>query len=225
MEGSSPNDGSDSKNGDGNSKDRYEDKIRELERKIQELEKRNSSPGASSAGADMPEIEGLVEGVVGQFIPGLGGIIKALEKSSPEFRKRIADTDAEIKHRIDVGWSSKPVVDYHVSTRPMSGRRRSNASASAPAPQVKMPANGPSREPIVDIFQDSGYTTVIAELPGVLEAELETRLEGNMLLIRAGEFRKSVDLPDAPGAIIERTYKNGILQLKIAKASNGSENR
>ncbi len=52
-------------------------------------------------------------------IPGLGGIIKALEQSSPEFRQRISDTDAEIRHRIDVGWSSKPVVDYHVSTRPI----------------------------------------------------------------------------------------------------------
>jgi HSP20 family protein len=207
MEGSSPN-------GGGDSKDRYEDRIKELERKITELEKRKTSTGTSSADADEPQIEGIVEGVVGQFIPGLGGIIKALEKSSPEFRKRIADTDSEIKHRIDVGWSSKPVVDYHVSTRPMSGRRRS----SAPTPQVKMPANGPSREPIVDIFQDNDYTTIIAELPGVLEAELEVKLEGKSLLIKAGEFSKTLDLPGEPGAIIERTYKNGILQLKIAKA-------
>ena len=163
MEGSSPNDG-------GDSKDRYEERIKKLERKIEELEKKKLSPsatsggatsdGVTSAGSDEPQIDSIVEGVVGQFIPGLGGIIKALEKSSPEFRKRIADTDAEIKHRIDVGWSSKPVVDYHVSTRPMSvvvgprplpprslRRPGSRRSAARPSPFPLLPHRFPLQPP------------------------------------------------------------------------------
>jgi len=105
-------------------KNRTPDRIAQLEKRIRELEK-----GSSKAGSAEPDIQvqGIVENVVGQFIPGLGGIIKALEASSPEFRQRIADTDAEIKHRIDVGWSSKPVVDYHFSTRPIRHGRTGQA--------------------------------------------------------------------------------------------------
>jgi HSP20 family protein len=109
----------DSKDSDKGKKEQDEERIERLEKRIAELEK------ASRKEEKEIRMEGLVENVVGQFIPGLGGIIKALEDSSPEFRQKIADTDAEIKHRIDVGWSSKPVVDYHVSTRPLSvGRAR-----------------------------------------------------------------------------------------------------
>jgi len=90
-----------------------EDRIALLEKRIRELENApNTARISHTKNVDSNiHVEGLVENVVGQFIPGLGGIIKALEASSPEFRKKIADTDAEIKHRIDVGWSSKPVVD------------------------------------------------------------------------------------------------------------------
>jgi HSP20 family protein len=57
-----------------------EEKIRKLEKRVEELERKEDE-----------EETGTVESVVGQLIPGLGGIVRALEKSSPEFRKRIAD--------------------------------------------------------------------------------------------------------------------------------------
>jgi hypothetical protein len=139
-----------------------EEKIARLEKRINELE--SGAKSSSKCGGDI-QVGGLVENVVGQFIPGLGGIIKALEASSPEFRQRIADTDAEIKHRIDVGWSSKPVVDYHVSTRPM---RRGVGKPTARTDSVRMP-EAPFREPIVDVLDGNGCMTVIAELPGVSE--------------------------------------------------------
>ena len=157
-------------------------------------------------------VEGLVESVVGQFIPGLGGIIKALEASSPEFRKKIADTDAEIKHRIDVGWSSKPVVDYHVSTRPI---RRGSGRVTPQVDSVRMPAQGPVREPIVDVLEGKDGITVIAELPGVSEEELKINLEGSELHISAGNFSKKIDLPHPVKDIREKSYKNGILQIKL----------
>ena len=111
-----------------------EERIARLEKKIAELENTANTARISQtknvdSDASNIHVEGLVENVVGQFIPGLGGILKALEASSPEFRQKIADTDAEIKHRIDVGWSSKPVVDYHVSTRPI---RRGPGKPAAP---------------------------------------------------------------------------------------------
>ena len=203
-------------------KEQYEERIKQLEKRIGDLEKKDpgklSEPGIQverGSGGDIC-VEGLVDGIVGQFVPGLGGIIKALEKSSPEFRNRIADTDAEIKHRIDVGWSSKPVINYHISTRPLSsGPRRRTSPREV---NVKMPEKGPVREPIVDVLDGKDYITVIAELPGITEENLTVQLKGESLEINAGQFSKTVDLPCAPKSIMERTYKNGILQLKIERS-------
>jgi HSP20 family protein len=202
-------------------KDRYEERIKQLEKKIEELEKKKSRTQSepeiqmeSNSSGDIC-IEGLVDGIVGQFIPGLGGIIKALEKSSPEFRNKIANTDAEIKHRIDVGWSSKPVVDYHISTRPLAhGQKRRTPPREV---NVKMPEKGPVREPIVDVLDGKDYITVIAELPGITEEDLKVQLKDESLELNAGQFSKTVALPCAPKSIMEKTYKNGILQLKIER--------
>jgi len=183
-----------------------EEKIARLEKRIEELEK-----GSHKQSEDI-QVGGIVQNVVSQFIPGLGGIIKSLEESSPEFRQRIADTDAEIKHRIDVGWSSKPVVDYHISTRPLGhGPRR----ASPRAESVKMPESAPHRHPIVDVMEGKDGITIIAEMPGVSEEDLKLNLEGDSLEITAGQFSKKIALPRPAKSIIEKSFKNGILQLKL----------
>lgn len=185
----------------------YEERIERLEKKISDLETQSRKQ------KEEIRVGGIVESVVGQFIPGLGGIIKGLEQSSPEFRQRIADTDAEIRHRIDVGWSSKPVVDYHVSTRPI---RQGPRQAAPRTPSVRMPEKGPVREPIVDVLEGKDGLTVIAELPGVSEEDLKVNLAGDNLEINAGQFSKKVTLPHPAKAILEQSYKNGILQLRLS---------
>jgi HSP20 family molecular chaperone IbpA len=183
-----------------------EEKITRLEKRIEELEK-----GSHKQSEDI-QMGGIVQNVVSQFIPGLGGIIKSLEESSPEFRQRIADTDAEIKHRIDVGWSSKPVVDYHVSTRPLGhGPRR----AAPRTESVKMPESAPHRQPIVDVMEGKDGITIIAELPGVSEEDLKMNLVGDSLEITAGQFSKKIAMPRPAKSIIEKSFKNGILHLKL----------
>lgn len=178
-------------------KEKEEDeKIRKLEKRIEELEKKEE------------EEPSVVGDVVSQFIPGLGGIVKTLEKTSPEFRKRIAQTNAEIKHRLETGWSEKPVIDYGVSIKPLVPEKEEREPEEEEAPE---------KEPIVDIFEENDYVTVIAEIPGAKEKDIKTELKDNVLKISAGGFTKSITLPDASRSIVGRTYKNGILQLKIEK--------
>lgn len=192
------------------SKDKDVEKIARLEKRIEELEK-----GSHKQSEDI-QVEGIVQNVVSQFIPGLGGIIKSLEQSSPEFRQRIADTDAEIKHRIDVGWSSKPVVDYHVSTRPLGHGPGHGARRAAPRTEsVKMPESAPNRQPIVDVMEGKDGITIIAELPGVSLEDLNLNLEGDTLEITAGPFSKKIAMPRIAKSIIEKSFKNGILHLKL----------
>jgi len=183
----------------------YQEKIRKLEKRIEELEK------------EKEEVPSTVESVVGQLIPGLGGIVKALEKTSPEFRKRIAETDAEIKHRLETGWNSKPSVSYGISIRPLVkdvGIKNKPEEEKIEAP--------PEKEPIIDVFEEKEYISVIAELPGVEEKDIETKLTGNILEISYKDLSKTITLPSFPKSIIERTYNNGILQLKIEREGNAS---
>lgn len=177
----------------------YDEKIKKLEKRIEELEEEKEHE------------PGIVEGVVGQLIPGLGGIVKALEKSSPEFRKRIAETDEEIKHRIETGWNSKPRIEYGISIKPLVPERK--------VAQIKEEekAEEPEREPIIDVFEEKDYISVIAELPGIEEKDIGTKLTGNTLEISAGKHSRTVKLPSIPKSIIERTYRHGILQLKIER--------
>ena len=201
----------DSKDAD-KGKESSDERIARLEKRISELEEGNRGKREAFGKEEKDiRVEGLVESVVGGFIPGLGGIIKSLEDASPEFRQRIANTDAEIKHRIDVGWSSKPVVDYHVSTRPI----RTRPGKAAPrAESVLMPKASP-REPIVDMLEGKDGITVIAELPGVSEEEMQITLVEDHLEISAGQFSKKVDLPHKVSNVQEKSYKNGILQVRL----------
>jgi len=200
----------DSKDKDASKDKQDAQKIARLEKRIEELEK-----GSHKQSEDI-QVEGIVQSVVSQFIPGLGGIIKSLEQSSPEFRQRIADTDAEIKHRIDVGWSSKPVVDYHVSTRPLGHGPGHGARRAVPRTEsVKMPESAPHRQPIVDVMEGKDGITIIAELPGVSLEDLNLNLEGDTLEITAGPFSKKIALPRIAKSIIDKSFKNGILHLKL----------
>ncbi|HOV52591.1 MAG: hypothetical protein A4E44_01069 [Methanosaeta sp. PtaB.Bin018] len=201
-DGMAPEKGDKGEESDKEESKRLEERIALLEKKIDELEKESRRPAEGVSG------ERIVESVVGQFIPGLGGIIKALEGSSPEFRQRIAETDAEIRHRIDVGWSSKPVIDYQVSTRPI---RRGQPRTES----VRLPRTGPTRDPIVDVLEGKDGITVIAELPGVSEEELRLFLDRDALEISAGQFSKKVTLPRTAKSIVERSFKNGILQIRL----------
>ncbi|VVB93696.1 Uncharacterised protein [uncultured archaeon] len=192
------------KKGAGKTEEDREEKIRKLEKRIDELEKKKE------------EETGIVGDVVSQFIPGLGSIVKTLEKSSPEFRKRIAETDAEIKHRLETGWNGKPEVKYGVSIKPLVPE-----SEEGMPEEVKVP----EKEPIVDVFEENDYITVIAELPGAEEKDIKTELKENVLRISAGGYTKSIALPKTAKSIVGRTYKNGILQLKIGKGKHAGQYR
>ncbi|MBE0427752.1 MAG: Hsp20/alpha crystallin family protein [Nitrospirae bacterium] len=184
-----------------------QEKIRSLEKRIKDLEYQEKEREGESIN---------VESVVGQLIPGLGGIVKALENSSPEFRKRIAQTDAEIKHRLESGWSQKPEVTHGISMRPLSGRRTYVQKTMEKEPE-KEKVETELGEPIIDIFEEKDYISVIAELPGVDEKDIEIKIKDDTLEIYAGKYCKTINLPAHSKSIIERTYKNGILQFKIER--------
>jgi len=74
----------------------------------------------------------------------------------------------------------------------------------------------------VDIFNEADRLQVIAELPGVKEDEISVFVQGSTLNIDAGKgerkVRQSIDL-DIPVKGKPKThYRNGILEINLAKA-------
>lgn len=188
----------------------YEKRIKELEERIKEIERKKESS--------------VVEGVVGGIIPGLGRIVRTLENASPEFKKRIEETDAEIKKRLAEGGSRKPKVSFGYSVRTLvpSGEggweitRKRPVKPAMEKPEIVTPKEE-TREPLIDIFDEKENIMVIAEMPGIEESEIKTKLENDTLKISGGKYSKELKLPSTPEEIVESTYKNGILEVKIKK--------
>lgn len=193
--------------------DEIERRLNEIENVLRSIEDKLLKLFATEEDK-VKEESSVIEGMVSQFIPGLGGVIKALEYASPEFKKRIAQTDAEVRHRIEVGWSSRPVIEYGVSVRPLNIMPSTARSPSKPA-EFRI-ARAMRREPIIDVMDEGEYITIVAEIPEV-ENNISLDLREGVLEIRAGDFKKYINLPPDAKNIVNKSFKNGILQLRISR--------
>ena len=186
-----------------------EDKKRSPEEQIDEG-KENNKEDESVAG-------GILKGI-GKIIPGLGGLIKGLEKS-PAFKERLKEVDKELGHKL----KSTPLKRSGERSTHMSGRwklrplRRGSSSGvvrkepSPPPPEVR-PA---------DIFDEKDHIKVIAEIPGVEDKDIKVNLQDNILIISVDisnrKYHQELKLPCSPKGKLEKSYKNGILEIKIIK--------
>ncbi|MBI5887696.1 MAG: Hsp20/alpha crystallin family protein [Deltaproteobacteria bacterium] len=148
-------------------------------------------------------------------ILGFDGILKKIEKL-PHFKKRLKEVDEEIEQRL----KEYPLKMTHggpgrvnsmppgIKGTPLTGKR---AGVRRPA------ASGVS----ADVFDENDHLLVVADLPGVPEDTIDISLDGDVLalsFIREGSgIKKGVKLPCAPEGEIVKTYKNGVLEVKIKK--------
>ncbi|MGD0089834.1 MAG: gas vesicle protein GvpH [Planctomycetota bacterium] len=84
------------------------------------------------------------------------------------------------------------------------------------------PTVADEREPIVDVFDETDHVLVVAELPGVEQAQVQAEVKDDVLLISAAgkdrRYRKEVLLPSKfPPAALSRSFRNGILEVRLAK--------
>jgi len=82
-----------------------------------------------------------------------------------------------------------------------------------------------ARDPLTDVILTEDALYVTADLPGIQEEGLSTRIEGRRLIVEAdGERRyySAVDLPhDVDSASIESTFRNGVLDIAIRRRRGG----
>lgn len=201
-------------------KEELESKVKAMEEKIKELEKSLGEEKESEYYE-----ESFVGNFVNSFIPGFGKIVKTLEKTSPEFRQRIAETDSEIKHKLETGWSDKkPSINYGFSIRPLGTKPTKASARQMPKKKVKeVKIESTEIEPVFDVFEEENYIFVIAEIPDTSEEDIEIELEGNKLRISAGMYNKVIVLPSEAEAIKEKSFKNKVLQLKVKRGENANK--
>jgi len=86
----------------------------------------------------------------------------------------------------------------------------------------KGPVVAEVREPLVDVFDEGQEIVVVAELPGVTEDEIHVEVRDDILSLETNgerKYAKEVLLPQAVQAgTLQRTYKNGIVELRLKKA-------
>jgi HSP20 family molecular chaperone IbpA len=84
---------------------------------------------------------------------------------------------------------------------------------------ASMPENLFHGQRSVDVMVGEDGITIIAELFGVHAEDLMMNLEGDSLIISAGQLRKNIALPRPAKSIIMKSFKNGILELKLEPVS------
>jgi HSP20 family protein len=82
------------------------------------------------------------------------------------------------------------------------------------------PSVEPVREPMVDVLEETGHYSVIAELPGAVESSIQVTLEGQTLKLEANgaasrKYAKTLELSKAVKGEFTKSYQNGILELMV----------
>jgi len=201
-----------------------EEKIKELEEKVKKLEQEKSKE--PEAEKEEPEsTAGSVLERLGGILPGIGGLIEGLEKSDA-FRERLKEIDMEIETRLKTGILESPGESGRrggrapILGKPPGARPR---PAKTTAPLVRRPPPVTVEEPSADIFEDEYHLKVVAELPGIEEKDIKVDLNDNELIISADtpdrKYHKEIVLPSLPESEIDRTYRNGILEITLKKDS------
>jgi len=78
-------------------------------------------------------------------------------------------------------------------------------------------------KPLIDMFQDNGWVTVVAEIAGFNQETVKVSVKDQKLILSAKakdrRYYKSLNLPKVViPAVANTTFKNGVLEIKLKKA-------
>ncbi len=155
------------------------------------------------------------ESIVGSFlgsVPFLGGFFKELGKTEV-FQKRFKEVDEQIKENLSRGDQRKLGFEANISVRPLSIRPTARLGEK---PEKEKP-----KEKIVlgeDYYYKYKYhereLTLAVKAP---REDVEMKIQGKNLRIKAGDFEKKIELPDYFKNAKKVEYKEGILVLELTR--------
>ncbi len=157
----------------------------------------------------------------GNLFKGLGNfldVITELVEKAEDVQERTGEFEAGTTAK---GEPIRGVYGIRVSTLQRGGMPKVETFGNIRTTE-KGPVVDESREPIVDIFDEDGAILVVAELPGVVETEIDVNVSGDILMINTSgkrRYAKEILLPSpVDPATLQKAYTNGILEVRAHKA-------
>lgn len=190
-------------------------KIKEFEERIRKLEKEREKKKTESGEKQEETNAAEILRSVGRMF-GLSDLLKSAEKL-PEFQEGLKKIDEELKRKLKTAPLIKP--EGRISYQKIGSRPKSSIMEK---PGIKKEVSFP-REREVDIFDEDSYILAIIEIPGADEKSIKVNLKKDKLAIyadKAGKkYNREIILPCVPKGVVTKTYKNGILEVKIIKST------
>lgn len=176
-----------------------------------------------------PEVIGGTLDVLGLKID-LGKLLSSSGEAAGQLEKlRDKLKQAGLKETVsDADWKAgRPAVSGHIRTRGVLGDREYHfGTAEEPSPTGGRKASQKAAEPVepaTDVFYEAEEVVVVAEVPGVGEADLDFKVDGRAFALstRPGgrrTYSKSLTL-DVPvkSEGLKATCRNGILEVHLKR--------
>jgi len=153
--------------------------------------------------------EGDILHQISELIPGLGDLIRGMEKSEI-FQERIREANQELERRL----KGTPTGVERRSTIPLPSvlpvrRTVQRRDRSAPLPQ---------KEIVVDVFDEGDFLRVVADIPGVSQSDIQVEVRGEtLLLIMISTLVREIKLPVPVDRKPQTELKNNVLQIILKK--------
>jgi len=186
---------------------------------MNEEKKRNPEEQRDKEKGHGKDEEGIAGGIlkgIGEMIPGLGGLFKGLEKS-PAFKERLKKIDEEVERKL----KEAPLKKIEEGKVKIEGKFEARHLApDKPSMRKEVSPPIPQERP-ADIFDEEDHIKVIAEILVVEEEDIKINLEKDGLTISVDvpdhKYHQELKLPCEPKGKLEKSYKNGILEVSIDK--------
>lgn len=148
-----------------------------------------------------------------------------------ELRERLKEAGGK-EVLSDEEWrSGRASISGHIRTRGIVGDREFHIG-TVTGPSRRETEPGPIEapevvEPPVDVFDEPGEVTIIADVPGISLDDLELKVEGRLFSLATSttaprryqkELRLDADLE--PGSL-RSTCRNGVLEVRVRKRKRG----
>ncbi len=162
----------------------------------------------------------------GGFLGGLGTLIDQLGKLAEQAEQAGGKLDKTGEFNLGQDGRMKGV--YGFSVRSGLGRQGEKTVKVEPfgnirrddeAGRVEIHEIG---EPMVDVFDEADHMMIVAEVPGIMQEDVQLELHEDILILAAErgkkKYRKEVLLPASFSSDkMSFTCRNGILEIRLAK--------
>ncbi len=147
---------------------------------------------------------------LGDFIEKLGELADKGEKLSRSGELHWKDQGKDLKGVY--GFSVKVGLGGdEVKVEPFGNIRRDQKTGESVVEEI--------REPIIDVFEEEGYTLILAEMPGISREDIQIEVKDDLLTLYAEKgdkkYRKEIPLPinyEREKMLV--SCNNGIVEIK-----------